>query len=240
MTINVYYANLTSFDNCGFDGLEYSTDLLRTKIEPLNKNLPDWYRESMLRKCPASTDIIKQSYVIKFDYDISFQYDEDGFVSKDDRIIDYTTQSIDWREGQLGLFQFLNLKIFFADKPLTLTTLHPYLHSNDYIRHFNTLSAEFDIGRWFRPIVTGAIKTFDRGEVNIKRGDITSYIRFNTKEKIKFHEFKTNDELDSIKSSCTLQQHVTIGISQLKSLYELFEYHNKRKRILKIIKDNLI
>lgn len=240
MTINVYYASYHNLVSHNLTGLEFSVDLLLTKIESLNKNLPDWYKQSMLRRCPASTDVVKQCYVMKFNYDIDFGYYSGGFYSNDERIMDYTSQSVDMRESELGLFQFLNTKIFFADKPLTVTTLHPYLHSNDYTKHFNTISAEFDIGRWFRPIVTAAIKKHEEGNVSIRHGDITSYIRFNTKEKIKFHEFKMTNELDNLKAACTFHQHAVSGISQLKGLYELFESRNRSKRILKAIKNNLI
>lgn len=240
MTINVYCAQEASFYNEGVDGIEHSADLLVKYIEPLNKNLPEWYRDSHYRKCPAATNVIKQCYVIPLYYDINFSYSEHGLSSNDNRIIDFTGQSLAWSNQSIGPHQIFNNVLLFADKPLTVTTLHPYLHVNEFTRNFNVLTAEYDIGKWCRPINTAFINNYREGNVNIKKGDIVSYIRFNTTEKIKIHTFTVSSWLRQQVYSATNMVNITTTVTPLEEVYRLFRYHNLRNRILKDIKENTI
>ena len=126
-----------------------------------------------------------------------------------------------------------------------INQLPAYYDNNDYTDKTNTITASFDIGNWFRPAGKPVFQIKkDVTSIDIKEGDALLYVKFNTTEKIKLVEF---DDVEfnqlaerSPEYMCgTLKDH-SENIISLQKCYDYFNRFKMKRRIMKLIKRNLI
>ena len=126
-----------------------------------------------------------------------------------------------------------------------INQLPAYYDNNDYTAKTNTITASFDIGNWFRPAGKPVFQIKkDVTSIDIKEGDALLYVKFNTTEKIKLVEF---DDVEfnqlaerSPEYMCgTLKDH-SENIISLQKCYDYFNRFKMKRRIMKLIKRNLI
>lgn len=237
MAINVYWCSLVG-DTIN-DSL--ASDLYHSPPEPLIKNMPEWYTTSGISRCPASTDVIKNAYVLKFHHDYKFNW-SDNKVTTDVLDQRFFNSSLNLTEYNNKLIQIRNYYWFFSDKPLKMLQTHPYWHNNNFTKNATVLSGEYDIGQWFRPLTTACILNNDEGTIEYSRNDVSSYVRFLTKEKIKLNRFEMTESLHRITQRCVTLKNSKYHAhpTPLLELYKLFNNRNSKKNILKKIKENLI
>lgn len=226
-------------NNAPLNELDYSEFYWQTKPEPLLKNMPEWWKTSNIRACPATNDMIKNTFVLRFFHDYEVTFDNENVSSPHgtqhmfDNYIDVSS---------VPVIQIFNGYTFFSDKPLIAEVKHPYWHTNDFTKKANVVSGEFDIGQWFRTFYTAAVLQDKKCNIRFHRDDISSYIKFKTNEKINLIEFKMIPQLEEFRlmSSVTHASKIFGGPTQLKELYKKFAYRNSRKHILKLIKENIV
>jgi len=81
----------------------------------------------------------------------------------------------------------------------------------------------------------------ERHILDFKRGDIYSYIRFFTDEKIKMTEFELTDDIQEIVSRClSLKFCKTGGNMPLQEVYSSFLRKKYNKKLLRLINENKI
>ena len=237
MTITVYWG----FSD-GTSPLEmgHSSMYWQSKPEPLVKNLPDWWKDSIIRKCPATNDPMKNTYVLRFYH--PYEIDINGEVISAPHGNQKTYDNFIDPRHLPNVLQILNWYTFFADKPLMMEQMHPYWHSNDFTSKATVVRGEYDIGKWFRPLNTAAVINNQNCNIKFNHKDISSYVRFHTDEKIVLKEFRYNTKIADMVCHGTLTQGANFfgGPTQLKDLYERFKYRNSRKIILDMIRDNLV
>lgn len=228
--VKVYWAPL---DNQNLD-----LTLAYEQPERLTKCIPARIKNSPYYRCPAFLENIKNTFVLKSPISLDFS------ITPSEQRVDTTDQMMMQKVNlelaqNNGIIQFGFNFIFFCDQPLTITQMHPYLHSNTFTENTNTLSASFNCGKWFRPLqaafVLGDKQNFD---FSIKRGDIFSYIGFDTQETVELINFDITPEIHQIVQSC-----MDMKVSNKSTPYSLtycynqFMLYRKQKLLLKAIKE---
>lgn len=201
----------------------------------------------MVSKCPSIVDDIKNVFVIKSPMDMKINIDEaQSRVNIEKQTPDFAQLFLGNPQGKWGLHQVGAMGyLFFAEKSLMINQLPAYYDNNDYTNKTNTITASFDIGNWFRPAGKPVFQIKkDVTTIDIKEGDALLYIKFNTTEKIKLIEFDDSEFQRLAERSpeymCgTLKDHDD-NIISLKKCYDYFNRFKMKRRIMKLIKRNLI
>jgi hypothetical protein len=217
------------------------TDLTLAYYEPtrLSTNIPVDLKDSAYYRCPAFMETVKNTFVLKSPITIDFKFNtqtqmaeasNDYLFKEKIRLNDATEHGI----MQLG-FNYL----LFSEKPLVVTQLHPYLHHNTFTNNANAVLGEFDCGRWVRPLQAAFILNPKESEFNfnVKRGDIYSYIRFNTKEKIELVNFNVTPTIEKVVNSCLdLKKSGNLKPFSLDFCYNQFIMYRYKQAIMKELK----
>lgn len=239
MTIKVYWCPHN-------DMMRYGTDIsLRFQPpEKLINNIPNNVRQSNYYRCPAFSESIRNTYVIKSGVNLSFNINfntDDVHIDTDNPYLCKLYFPLLYQpneSGQVlddGFVQFGNGYMFFAEKPLIVSTCHPYLHHNTVTSNGNGLYGEYDCSAWLRPINSSFVLNSNKTQFNyiIKEDDVTNYVKFHTKEKIELIKINYTNEIDRIAGSCN---GLKIGgngkITPLQKCYNYFQLHKHRKAIL--------
>lgn len=129
--------------------------------------------------------------------------------------------------------------ILFADKPLKMSTSSPYLHESVHTSYGHIVPGIFDIGQWFRPINLEFTLNEGIDEIFIPAGDPLIYLNFHTDEKIQFHRFELDHNLQKIALS-VLRTRTMGSFSPLRKVYKYFNDTHLKGLILKNIRHNLL
>ena len=249
MSITVYWTRCNpGFKDLGASGFATDTYMSPMRYEapvPLLKHMD--YQEFFgpsVSKCPAIVDDIKNTFVIKSPVDITLKISGNKF-DVDNQTLPFAQAFLGNPQGKFGIHQLSQSYLFFAEKSLILSQLPAYYEQNNFVDSTFAISASFDIGRWYRPAAKPAF-IIKKGvkQITIKQGDPLIYIKFNTSEKVKLVEFDDvefrNLEERSPEWVCTSLKRQAANIIPLAKCYEFFEQYHMRRRILKLIKNNII
>lgn len=191
-----------------------------------------------MNKCSAFNSHMNNVFTLKSVYSYEFIVDKERVYSNDyDQAFfnrHVTIKSLDRR-----LFSFTQGYTFFTDSPSLLITSSefPYLEDNEFTTRCNLLPGSMDIGKWYRNLDTMFYLKKGYDSFSIKEGDIYSYLRFHTKEKINFIQYRQTDLMNRYMLDC-------IRAKDNRKLPEsINEYYSKFKikpLILKEIKNNIL
>jgi len=240
----VYWAAFPSQDkNANISELKYSAP-----VSMLKDLQPSTFFGPNASKCPAVVNEGKNTFKINspIDLDVTFNNDFTGITSK------YTTdfEFVQHFIGPFGPDKVIQLAaptyLFFCDETLTMTQLPPYYEQSEFVKNCMGLSATFNINSWFR-VVKPSFKLRDNCyNININKDTALMYLRFNTEEKVKLVRFDSetfNNEnryiLDHILSYKAHKKNPLVP-TKLSDGYNAFLQARYNKRIMKIIKNNIL
>lgn len=210
-------------------------DLVKQKEE---KNIADNYFN-----CHAFKNFCKNLYSLKNPYTVDLFYEDGRAYSKNPPKTGYDL-AITSQVKQPSVKNSLTVNycvnwIFFADKPLNLQTLQPWMHKTESSKTSFYVPGTFDISRWFRPIEM-ACQLFP-GEITFKslEGEPLIYANFLTDEPIVLKKFYLTPELIDMSISCISLKNFK-KFKSLNSLYRVFNRTLLQKKILKEIQKNVI
>lgn len=217
--------------------------------EPVNiyknhlKNKPsDIYNpDNATSQCPAIYDEIKNIYGLKsiYDYEMKFINNEleSRFLNQE-----FYNEHVQIRSKDQRFFSFIQRFLFFTDEPsLEMTAYYPAFLEDSYVsRSTYSIPGKFDIGKWFRPIefnfyLREGIDTF-----KIKEGDIYTYIKFHTEEKINFIRFIPTENIKQYSENIVNSVFNKRPYKAIDKYYEHFKNSNIKKKILEEIKQNVL
>jgi|TARA_B110000977_G_C10896381_1_gene423466 hypothetical protein len=199
-------------------------------------------------KCPAVIDESKNTFKINSPVDMNITFSEDftGINSKYQQDFEFIKHFI----GQFGPDGVIQLSapsyLFFCEEPLTMTQLPPYYEQSNFVDNCIGLSATFNINSWFRPVKPSFKLRDNKRTIDINTTDALMYLKFNTEEKVKLIRFDASSFMNinaPIMQSIlgfkmnTKNPHAPTG---LMAGYEAFIRARYNKRIIKIIKENLL
>jgi hypothetical protein len=188
--------------------------------------------------CPVFNDSIKNTYAIKSIYDYSFKIDDNNCTTPYYNQ-DFFDLHLNIRSIEKKFFSFKNSYIFFTDKDsLDLSCYqYPVFEDNEITKRCMIIPGNIDIGRYFRNLEFSFIlkKEFDEFMVNEK--DVLYYIKFNTKDKIVFKQFKMNDNLLKMVHDVRL---ANWGNNQSVNIEYFYKKFKGKKYILNEIQQNIL
>jgi hypothetical protein len=233
MSINVYWASLEK-------------EWLRAEEpEPIYKgfikdiNFKDG--GTALQYCPAVKDYMKNTFSLKSIYDYNFKImdNENNVMSNlyDQRFLN---EHVTVRSKVEKVFSFTQEIVFFTEeKSLNMSAgILPFLEDNNITKRCRVIPGTVDIGRWFRIIDFAFYLKKDYDSFEIEEGEIFQYLKFDTKDKIIFKQFRANEKLKSYTNDTS-----NVGRNRLHKSRILETYYSKfnyKKEIIKEIKENLI
>lgn len=194
--------------------------------------------------CPAVIDSLKNTYYIPSPYNLGIEYRDNRIctTSLGQEFFD-THICLNWEQG--GFFQLYSGYVFFTDEEsLVIRQRGPSLSNTDISNKLITIEGQFDIGMWFRPFNSGYIFK-EPGEVYIKKDQPQYYIDFLTQKQIRFKKFMVTQDISNIIEICTKNKLTTMDDppslkDTLKRLYSEFRQSKIKKRLLKLINENLL
>jgi hypothetical protein len=200
--------------------------------QKLSDNIPKHLQNSEYHRCPAFTQKIKNTYVLRSPWDLDFTIDKNGVYSTNELM-----SKVNFENMSSRILQVHMPYIFFAESSCEATIMHPYLHHNSFTDNGNTVYGQYNIGKWFRPIQAGFILN-DKGhyEYNIKRGDIFAYINFETSERLDLEHFHPTNEILSIMEKCLNLKKAKKGVFSLDRCYDFMLYYTYNKRLKQILR----
>jgi hypothetical protein len=153
-----------------------------------------------INHCPVFNESLKNSYAIKSIYDYSFKIKENSCFSSDydqkfydDHVV---IRSIDKK-----FFSFGTRYVFFTEEDSLKMDVYQYpvFEENEITKRCMLVPGSFDIGKYFRNLEFSFILKKEFDEFVVKNEDVLYYLKFDSKEKIKFKQFRfTKDLLEMI------------------------------------------
>jgi len=192
--------------------------------------------QPLLNKCPAFQDYLKNVFSIKspFNYELNREKDKISSTLRDQ---EFFNKYVTIRDIENGLCSFHAPKYYFyAEKPVLMRQQPAQYHNSPFARNTMLIGGEYDIGKHFRKMESSFY--FRDKHIPINAGDALYYLKFCTDEKIKFIPFQFTKELAELISVLSIRD----SFSPAHKLDFWYDLNKKffRKRILKIIKANLL
>ena len=128
---------------------------------------------------------------------------------------------------------------FFCEESLIAQVTPPYMHDTSDKVGARIASGSFDISKWFRPINFTYLLWPKETSVTVTEGDPGMYIQFLTDKKVVLKHFEYTWEIESIAQQLTGFKNIK-KFESLPKLYDRFIRGNINKRLLKLIKDNIL
>ncbi len=218
-----------------------------TEPEPVSKRFyslgiksKDKHGFDAINYCPVFNESLKNSYAVKSIYDYSFKITGDSCFSPDynqkfydDHVL---VRSIDKK-----FFSFNTRYVFFTEEDSLKMNAYQYpvFEENEITRRCMMIPGSFDIGKYFRNLEFAFILKKEFDEFIVKDEDVLYYLTFDSKEKIKFKQFRFTEDLNKIMQDGRLVNSYT----QNKKYVSIDLWYNKfkgKKYILNQIKQNLL
>jgi len=210
--------------------------------EPLAKHIDLQSFFGHASRCPAITDEVKSTYVIKspLDFGIDLDYEKTVIRFKQEN---YGEEFCKKMIGAPTTDKVHQLKypsyIFFCPESLVMTSMPAYYHRNSFTQNVMVFSASYNISNWVR-IIKPAFK-FQTSKFEIERDDILMYIKFNTNRPIKLIPFDSdNDEIRKIMEACVnfkMYKEKWYVPDKLEQCYEAFNNYNLKRKMLKLVEN---
>lgn len=232
MTINVYWSVLEN---------EWQRAQKPESLQKIfnEKRLHEDNSKMNFNRCPFFQNHLKNMYALRSLYSYSFQFDEDKLTSKN---FDgnFFENHVNIRSIDKKCFSFTQKFVFFTDeKELKVDiSLLPSLEDNNISNRCISLPGTMDIAKYFRAIDLAFFLKNDFDEFKIEEGEIFSYIRFHTEEKINFLQFYPSELIKEYATSVlNSRNYKEYKFRDIEYFYNNFKI---KKNILKEIKKNLI
>lgn len=191
MTITIYYSYLGETRR-----LPEPVNLLKMYM---GGNAPDFMTDEGMgvpASCPAMREFYKNMFGIPslWDYEVEIR---DGKIYSNVRTKEFFDNAIYIRNEKMrGLSLNLSQIALIPDvDSLELIQYPPFLEST--MQHANYFPGSFDIGKFPR-VIDLALKFLSDTTWEIQTGDLMHYLKFNTKEKIKFVPFAFTPKMQSL------------------------------------------
>jgi len=190
-------------------------------------------------RCPSFIDELTNLYGIKPYIDFKLGIGENG-VSSPNYDQEFYDRHVHIRSLPGNLLELKLQYVFFTEEPsLEMSLLPAYLEDNNVINSTIMIPGKIDIGKYFRGLAFAFHMKQKCNKVSFSRKEISFYVRFHTKEKLRFKQFIFTPEIDRLDVLMMQAKNFKYDLMKLNYYYNIFERFNFKKKILKNIKENL-
>jgi len=191
-----------------------------------------------LHLCPAFKDYYYNTFSIKNSHYWSLNWNGQKIYS--DVITQHMFDEVVLvRNSSIGFVTFRYPELLLIpNKSVSIELLNPTLSNSDINRKANVVHGIFDIGSHTRPLELPF--TFKRinEKITCYPEDDLYYVRFNTKESIRFKKFYVNDTIRQMTNDNLFQRYFTNKILPLSFWYKMNRSLNLNNKIINQIKKN--
>jgi len=211
--------------------------------EPLAKHIDLQNFFGHASRCPAITDEVKSTYVIKSPLEFGVDIDYDKTVIRFKQEL-YGEEFCKNMIGAPTTDKVHQLKypsyMFFCAESLLMTSMPAFYHRNSFTENVMVFAASYDINNWVR-IIKPAFKFCKTSKFEIERDDILMYIKFNTNRPIKLIPFDSdNEEIRKIMEACVnykMYKEKWYIPDRLEQCYEAFNNYNLKRKMLRLVEN---
>lgn len=208
-------------------------------VDPF-KNFKTQNKHNNFKLCPAYLSHVDNLFSLKFpiSYELSIEDHGVGTNTLDQSFFD---NFIFVRDLEQRMISFNVRYIFFTEEPCDISLQPAYLEDNDLTNKTISLPGMFNAGLWFRTTDYSVIVKQGVTKLNINHGDVYNYLKVHSTEPVEFVKFDYTAELDQIQREI-LQSKRFLGNKspRLSYYYSLFKQSLYKKKILKLIKENIL
>lgn len=190
------------------------------------------------RNCTASVPMFRSIYAIINSIDAKVQLT--GDVNEPQL---YATSTA-WALRESGFMNRYSVDynqqwLFFSEESVKLQITPPYLHNTSVNSTATIASGAFDISKWFRPINPCFLLWDNQDSITLTKNEPLMYLQFMTDKKIKLVHFNVTKEMIDVAAEMVLHKNY-FPFESLQNLYIKFKRGNFDKKILKLIKENIL
>jgi hypothetical protein len=230
----VYWGMLTQPDR------QNLVNLIWAPPTPIITTLPPGHSntvEGNYRACTAFRELNRNIFVVKnaFDSKVKMSGDFEKPICDGEDI---------WFPRPAGLKNRYSVDFdirwgFFCEEPLEMRVSSPYLHNTSDKVSGHVAVGQFDIGKWFRGANPCYILWEGKDELELKKDEPLLYFEFMTDKKVILKQYDATQEIVNMANEVgSITNYVKL--ESLSALYERFAISNRRSKILKLIKDNVL
>jgi len=196
-------------------------------------------------RCPVLTEKFKNMYMVRnmVNTDLQVRFDESNHPYTEYLNTEGANAAVKYShppslKGNLLIEYDVGYGLF-ADEPLLMAMSSPYFHRAEHLQYGAILPGAYDIGRWYRPIVTEFNLWEGNTRLHVPSQDPLMYWDFHTDRDIVIKRYEMTDKLKGIMSSII---HATPPSprSKLWPRYDRFERSSLKTAILEEINKNLV
>jgi hypothetical protein len=207
-----------------------------------NKDLVDKSTNSVLM-CPAHksifTNVYSLSSLVGGNYELVTENGVNGFRPR----IENHVGLIHVREPSFAGQHHLTMMLswyFFSEESLEMEVTPPYSSGAPHMKYGTIVPGSFDIGRWFRPLNAEFILHKGVEEFIVEPEEPMMYVKFLTKKKVVLKRFSPVDDIDQISQACFRSVDIFGRYKSIEERYDYFTKSSTDKKLLSLIKKNLI
>lgn len=233
--IVVYWAVHTGFDRQTYINLFLKKPVSLASTLPMGND----GQHGNYRQCSALPDVLKNTYTIFHPLTTTATLSGD----LNNPVVASNENGV-WRPRSSSLKNHYTVDLdfgwlFFSEEPLKMKVTPAYFHNTSDSKTGFVASGVFDIGRWFRPVRLTYNLWEGNNTLSATQDEPAVYIEFLTDKKVVFKHFEATNELLDI-SNQVINSTEFFRFKPISYRYKRFIESNRHKRVLKLIKDNLL
>jgi hypothetical protein len=215
---------------------------LIAKKAPLKDNSSDFLR------CPATSDLLKTTFVVRapVSSNVSLNFETRRSKDVDDTAAYEHAYKIKFdfiHQPTLlnhNLVDYKHQILFFAeDESMPTMLTPPYFDRVTSYEHGVIVPGQFDIAKWFRPMNMEFQLWPGVTTLNVPAGEALCYVHFRTNKKIVLKRFVVNREIEKVMVSIAKISPFK-RFARLSERYRTFQQSKSKQRVLKLIQNQLI
>lgn len=247
-TITVYWApNPFFIKDQSFNMLFREPESVFAK---LIKEDPKRVNSRGMRVCPATRDMFKNVYTFRSAIDDHFTFDiewckkqadlpdENMYIPTTGSKVEFTKTRASSFDGYIDVDYNLSW-VFLADEPVVAKFTAPYFPPSAPAKGAIYATGKFDIGRWFRPILTNLHVPLTTDKFGYSKDQEIFYMELMTEKKVKFQRFNMNPALKQLREECGQSPSRLKRYMSLEDRYKHGEDTELLDRVMREIKKNL-
>ena len=209
-------------------------NLFKSVLEKKENNLE---KQNNLFLCPAVKSLFEKIIVVKCPLTSHYKIVDNTIVPVSNNYLVWDTPHKSNIKGSY-LFTIVIPYVFFSEEDIDMTMTSPFFSNSQHLQYASMVPGTFNISQWFRS-VNFEFNIWDNNEFKIQEGEDMVYFNFNCKNNIELIRFDLNEDLKKILNTCSNSSSWEKFVPLAKR-YKRFKQSRLNKKVLKLIKKNLL
>lgn len=213
------------------------------EVSPMLREQATDYHDAHILDCPGVRAGLKNVYAVIAKKTSEYVFDKEtlSVEHSDGRKDDKLTYRVPYFENSF-FFSTGDEFMFFAEEPMLMKATAPWFKTPKYLGTGTTISGQYDIGKWARPLQIDVICWQEKGTIKFESGDPLYYVQFETDKKIIFKKFRYTPVINGFITNLVFDPRRTQNkrFGTLEKRYDVFHKSDYYYGLLDEIKINLL